>query len=245
MPIRRLIVLTALMLAAASSAPGQMYPRWFLYQGMIPQSRIGVGYVRPSMYRDSSTAYAFRAGCTSYAMDRRMSISGSEAFWSTEGGTAWMGSEIGMSYDTSAAEAAQRQFCVLDMYHDKVKTIVLSGDSGLVVSGELKTVISVASIRMPDWVEKLPSRPHTIFAVGQSEEYYYETSSWETAERVARIALGRQVKIGVSGLQKLTDIEGQDIRNSVFSTELHDVSVVARWRDLKKKIFYVLVSMPQ
>lgn len=243
MPLRRLLILIVLMLAAAS-AYGQTYPRWFLFQGRIPGARIGVGFVRPSVFRDSSTAYAFRAGCTAYAMYRRMSISGSDAFWSTEGGTAWMGSDIGLSYDTSLAQDAQSGFRVLDAYHDKVKTIVLAGDSGLALSADMRKVISVSSIPMPEWVEKLPEASRTVFAVGEAEEYFYETSSWELAEKIARLSLARQMGIRVTSMQKLTDVEGQDVRNAAFSTELRDVRVVARWRDLRKKIFYVLISMP-
>jgi hypothetical protein len=229
----------------ATDASSQVYPRWFLFQGEISSNRITVGYVRPSAYRDSSTAYAFRAGCASYAMNRRLSISGSEAFWSTEGGTAWMGSEIHLSYDTTAADDVQNEFCILDAYHDKVKTIVLAGDSGVDVGKAIRTIIPVSAIQKPDWVETLPVRPHMMFAVGEAEEYFYETSSWELAEKIARLSLGRQIGTTVIGLQKLTDTEGQDVRNDEFSTVLHDVRVIARWRDLRKKIFYVLIGMPK
>jgi hypothetical protein len=178
-------------------------------------------------------------------MNRRLSISGSEAFWSTEGGTAWMGSEIHLSYDTTVADDAQNEFCILDAFHDKVKTIVLAGDSGVAVEKAFRTIISVSTIQKPDWVETLPVSPRMMFAVGAAEEYFYETSSWELAEKIARLSLGRQIGTTVIGLQKLSDTEGQDIRNDEFSTVLHDVKVIARWRDLRKKIFYVLIGMPK
>lgn len=242
---RTFICLFLLNIGWGAEAASQVYPRWFLFQGEIPSNRIAVGYVRPSVYRDSSTSYAFRSGCTSYAMYRRISLSGSEAFWATEGGTAWMGSDIQISYDTSAADDAQKEFCVLDTYHDRVKTIVLAGDSGLTVDASMKAVIPVSSVQKPDWVETLPEHPQMVYAVGEAEEYFYETSSWELAEKIARLSMGRQIGTTVTGLQKLSDTEGQDVRHDVFRTVLHDVKVIARWRDLKKKIFYVLIEMPK
>ncbi|MGE5314062.1 MAG: hypothetical protein ACM3Q4_05165 [Acidobacteriota bacterium] len=246
MKIGRFIISLCLFNACwGADAASQIYPRWFLFQGEIPSSRITVGFVRPSLYRDSSISYAFKAGCTSYGINRRLSITGREAFWATEGGTAWMGSDISLSYDSAAADNAQREFRVLDCYTDRVKTIVLAGESGMEIDQALKAPVPVASVRKPEWVEKLPSSPTMQYAVGQAEEYFYETSSWELAERIARLSLGRQMGTTVSGLQKLTEIEGQDVRHDEFSTVLYDVKVIARWRDLKKKIFYVLIGMPK
>ncbi|HLP16681.1 MAG TPA: LPP20 family lipoprotein [Bacteroidota bacterium] len=245
MHIRPLLVLTIVLLAAAASAMGQSYPRWFLYQGEIPGTRFGAGYVRPSMYRDSSTSYAFRSGCISYAMYKGMSISGSEAFWSTEGGNAWMGSDIQISFDTSMVEYAVSRFGVLDAYHDKVKTIVLAGDSAIELPEQMKEIVPVSSIPQPDWVESLPAQRGMAYAVGEAEEYFYETSSWELAEKNARLSLGKQNNTTVIGLSKMDETEGQDVRHDTFSTELRDVRVVARWRDMKKRIMYVLLAMPR
>ena len=226
-------------------AQAQVYPRWFLYQGEIRSPRIGVGFVQPALRPDSAARYAFRLGCTEYAMHNYCSVVGGETFWATEGGTAWMGSDITVRYDTSLAERVQREFRILDAYHDKKKTITLAGDSAVELDNAMRANIPVASIRMPVWVETLPSTPKTVFAVGAAQEYFYETSSWELAERIARLALARQIGTQVAGRQKLDEREGEDLRHDEFAAELRDIRVIARWRDLKKKIFYVLVAMPQ
>ncbi len=226
-------------------AQAQTYPRWFLYQGEIQSARIGVGYVQPARIPDSAARYAFRLGCTAYAMYASCSVIGGETFWSTEGGNAWMGSDISVRYDTLLSERIQGEFRILDAYHDKKKTITLAGDSTIELSNAMRAKIFIGSVRMPAWVEALPSKPKTDFAVGTAQEYYYETSSWELAERTARLALARQVGTQVVGRQKLDEKEGQDLRHNDFAAELRNIRVVARWRDLKKKIFYVLVSMPQ
>jgi hypothetical protein len=243
--LRSILVLLVCAAALPFCAEGQTYPRWFLYQGEIPSDRIGVGYVIPAMRRDSAARYAFRLGCTEYAMHRGLSITGGEIFWSTEGGNAWMGSDISVSFDTTLADRAQGDFCVLDTYHDANKTITLAGDSSVRVDNALRTVVAVRTIGMPAWVETLPSAPRTLFAVGAAQEYYYETSSWELAERIARLTLARQIGTTVAGLQKMDEWEGQDLRHDEFTAELRNIRVVARWRDLRKKIFYVLLSMPQ
>jgi hypothetical protein len=242
---RWMIALCVCCAALPCSAQGQSYPRWFLYQGEIASYRIGVGYVQPALHPDSASMYAFRLGCTEYAMHRRLSIAGGEIFWSTEGGTAWMGSDITVRYDTSIADRVQSEFRVLDTYHDAKKTITLAGDASVTIDDALKAVVPVGSIRMPDWVETLPSDARMRYAVGAAQEYYYETSSWELAERIARLTLARQIGTKVSARQTLDEIEGQDLRHDEFAADLHDIRVIARWRDVQKKIFYVLIAMPQ
>lgn len=226
-------------------AQAQTYPRWFLFQGELPSTKIGVGYVQPAMHRDSASMYAFRKGCTAYAMHHHCSVIGGELFWSTEGGNAWLGSDITVTYDTSLAEHAERAFRLLATYHDARKTITLAGDSTLAIDDAQKAEVAVASVPMPVWVETLPSSPHMAYGVGAAQEYYYEKSSWELAERIARLTLARQIGTQVAGLQKLDASEGHDLRHDVFAAELTDIRVIARWRDVKKKIFYVLVAMPQ
>ncbi len=231
--------------ALSSVALAQAYPRWFLFQGEIGSNRVGAGYVQPAFRPDSASMYAFRRGCTAYAMHTHLSIAGGEVFWSTEGGNAWMGSDICVTYDTTAAERAQGEFVMLDTYHDRKKTITLAGDPSIALGEAMKARIPIASVGMPEWVETLPTAPRTVFAVGAAEEYYYETSSWELAERIARLGLARQVGTRVEALMKLDTSEGHDIRHDEFEAELADIRVVARWRDVRKKIFYVLVSMPR
>lgn len=242
---RSIVFLFVCAAALHTSAKAQTYPRWFLYPGEIRSARVAAGFVQPALNPDSASMYAFRRGCTAYAMHKRLVVEGGEIFWSTEGGNAWMGSDISAVYDTSLAERAESEFRLLATYHDKNKIITLAGDSSVVLDEAMRTPVPIGTLQMPVWVETLPNEPRTVFAVGQSEEYYYETSSWELAERIARLALARQIGTRVLGLQKLDEVEGQDIRHDTFAAELHDIRVVARWRDVKKKIFYVLMAMPQ
>jgi hypothetical protein len=164
---RSAVLLTFLMCSAAATSSAQTYPRWFLYQGEISDARVSAGYVLPSMYRDSSISYAFKSGCVSYAMYKRMAIEGSEAFWSTEGGNAWMGSDIQISFDTSAVDDCVSHFTVLDTYYDKKMVIVLGGDPQVKVDDAMKAPVHIASIPQPDWVERLPSKPGMAYAVGE------------------------------------------------------------------------------
>ena len=242
---RWMLIILVMAATLPHSVQAQVYPRWFLFQGEIPSTRIAVGYVMPAWHPDSAAQYAFRYGCTTYAMHKHCSVIGGEIFWATEGGTAWMGSDITVEYDTALAEQIQEEFCILDTYHDAKKTITLGGDSTIGLDKTMKTKIAIGSVPMPDWVETLPSKPGTIFAVGAAQEYYYETSSWARAEHIARLALARQIGTQVAGRQKQNEIEGQDLRHDIFAAELREIRVVARWRDVNKKIFYVLVSMQQ
>ena len=57
------------------------------------------------------------------------------------------------------------------------------------------------------------------------------------------MALARSTKVKMQSLQKLDAKEGQDIRNEEIDVYLHNVEIIARWKDVKKKIYYVLARM--
>ena len=47
----------------------------------------------------------------------------------------------------------------------------------------------------------------------------------------------------VQSMQKKNTIESQDVFNVDVDVELQNVEIVARWRDVKKKVFYVLAKV--
>lgn len=219
----------------------QSYPRWFLYPSEFRCGHAVVGFANASFYPDSAVAQAQRNGVENFVRQQRTNIQGGQLFWSTEAGTFWMGADFREDFDTNAVAVVSSRLKVLDKFLAKDIVVVLLGDSSCSVDGPLRAKLSPKSYS-PPWVESPPAGERFYYAVGLSPEYFYETSSWAEAERMARRNLARNVFTQVRSLQKMSR-EGQDIRHEELSVTLRDIQVVARWRDVEKQIFYVLLRM--
>lgn len=197
----------------------------------------------PTFYRDSAIAEGFLMGCNLQARYAMMQISGGQAFWATEAGIHSMGAHYEIRYDTALADYYRRRLTVRNAHIDKQKTLVFIGDSNCFISGNSLTMLRLEQIKQPGWVERLPDDGRYHYAVGASEEFYYETSSWQTAEKNAYMALARSLHVTTQSLQKSTVIETQDIRNEEINVTLSNLEVIERWKDSKKKVYYVLIRM--
>jgi hypothetical protein len=230
------------LISVAVIANAQQYPRWFLDQQQVRCGTKIVSVMRaPSLYKDSAVSLAFRVGCDLLAKYTSVSIRGGQTFWNTEDGAHSMGAEYTEQYDSSLADRFQSALKILDSFVDKQKTIVLAGDSAACrLDDAAKMRVAVSAVPQPEWAEKLPDDPRYIFGVGTSEEYYYESSSWQRAEHNALMAVARSSRSTVKSLQKKNAVESQDLYNEDIDVRLRSVEIVARWRDIKKKVFYVL-----
>ncbi len=228
-----------------TAAEAQVYPKWFLFPDRIPCPSAAIKISRaPSLYRDTAIAVTFRAACDLAARYAHMTINGGQAFWTTEAGVHSMGSQYTEQYDIAHGEYLKTVLAVVESFVDKQKTIVMAGDSaGCAVPEELRAVVPVSSVPQPKWVEELPVHQSYHYGVGTSEEYYYESSSWERAENNAVMSVARSRHTTVMSLQKSTAVETQDVFNEEMNVELKNVRIVGRWRDVKKKVFYVLARM--
>lgn len=236
-----------LLISLTAIAAAQEYPRWFLEQGNVPCRMKSVSVMRaPSLYKDSAIALGFRTGCELLAKYTEVSVKGGQAFWTTEAGVHSMGASYTETYDSTLGEQYQSSLKVLASFVDKEKTLVLLGDSASCrMEEELRQIVPARTLSQPEWVEKLPSEKQYHFGVGTSEEYYYESSSWQRAEQNALMALARATRSTVASLQKKNALESQDLFNEDIDVRLRGVEVIARWRDVRKKVFYVLARAPR
>lgn len=236
-----MIKISLLILTISLSLKAQVYPRWFLFQGEVPCHPNAAAVANPSTFhRDTAVAYAFLDGCEKIARYTDLEISGGQLFWETEAGTYAMGSNYTEQFDSSLTDGVISRSKVLDSFVDRKKIVVLVASPSCKLDDDLKEVISVRTISKPSWVEQLPEDKNYAYGVGASEEYFYESSSWNAAEKRAYMSAARSKRIAVKAMEKQSSIEHQDIRNEDINVVLRDVEIVARWRDVKAKIFYVL-----
>ncbi|MFA6456976.1 MAG: LPP20 family lipoprotein [Bacteroidota bacterium] len=236
-----------LILTLCAAAVAQEYPRWFLQQDQLPCRPNVVMVMRaPSLYKDSAVALAFRTGCELLAKYTNVRISGGQTFWTTEAGVHSMGAHYTEVFDSSLTDQFQSSLKIIAAFVDKNKTIVLAGDSSAcVLNDELQSSVRMETLPQPGWVEKLPVVTGYYYGVGSSEEYFYEVSSWQRAEQNAFMSLARTTHSKVVSLQKKSAIESQDLFNEDVDVQLKNVEIIARWKDLQKKIFYVLARTKQ
>lgn len=222
----------------------QEYPYWFLFEEDLGCGKSAVGIATPSAYRDSAAALSFRQACDAFVRLSEVRLSGGQGFWATEGGTYWMGADFSEEYDTSRAQEIIGSLVALDTVATEGGVFVLVGRAGCSLAGMKGKTLSLVDRPAPSWVQRLPSEKGYHVAVGMAPQYFYETSSWADAERAARRNLARVAYVSYKSMQKVTTTEGQEVRQEELSVTLRDCQVVARWRDLKSGVFYVLMKMP-
>jgi hypothetical protein len=103
---------------------------------------------------------------------------------------------------------------------------------------------SVTATRAPEWTEHPPQEGGCSYAVGVAPAYYYEMSSWDEAERNARLNLARTIRIKVGAIQQMA-VQDQALQREQLSVVLRNAQTVARWVDPREGIYYVLVRKPR
>jgi len=241
---QRYIRICAILSSFLISVQAQQYPYWFIYQDHVKcTSQIATSINDPTYYPASAINSAFQSGCQDLARYSRIKISGEQTFWITEIGAYLMDARYYQEYDSSSIEYYLSKFKVVDSYTDKQKVLVLIADSSIdLINDEFRTILNIQTLNKPDWIESLPSDNQFYYSVGESEEYSYESSSWKKAEQNALLSLAKSINAIIRSLQKRNSSEYQDILNEKIHVIIKNARIVARWRDVKDKVFYVLIK---
>ena len=220
---------------------GQEYPAWFLHPGSIAVKTY-VGYSNPTYIIDSAVSKAYLDGKKNSIIQSGFRVKGGQGFWSTEGGNYWMGDDYEELYDTGAV--SKISLAIIDtFFKDRVTMLLLANENQIPPAG-IKNRERLSENTIPEWTNKIPETSGFIYSVGLSPKYYYEKSSWQEAEKSARINLAKQKRIKIMSLQKSTRDYAEEIKNTEIDITLSNIDILERWIDLKKGIFYVLMRAP-
>ena len=167
----RLLLLLCLMLVPSASLLPQSYPRWFLDPGSLGCDGPVVGYTRSSYYRDSSVVLAARNAYENHARLLETRVSGGQAFWTTEGGTFWLGADFREEYNLLESESAPSRLTVLDSFIDGDLSAALLGSSGCRLENDARRFTMVPS-NPPVWTEVMPSDDRYHYGVGLAPTYF-------------------------------------------------------------------------
>jgi len=222
----------------------QVYKAWFLNPLDYGCGNTVIGYANRSYYGDTSAIKnAFLNACENYLKQHQVYFSGGQAFWTTEAGTYWMGNNFTEEIDTSIIYYTVSNLKILDTLIAADFVAVLAADKSC---SDLNDITSnVNSLKAPGWISDIPHDKSFYYAVGLAPSYYLERSSWEEAEKIARRNLASNINSKVKSLEKKTEREYQEIKNEDIAVMLKNSQIIGRWKDTKKKVFYVLIRMPK
>ncbi len=238
---RFLSVVLCVLLTTSLDSYAQVYPRWFLEPTNL--SGTAAGYTQNFAYQSSSDSVAFLKGCENLARQHYTKFQGGEAYWETEAGVYWMGDNFTEEIDSSFLKNILSQGKKVAKYSTRTMTFVLVSSGGITIPDSLRSVVK-CSRKAPAWVESIPQSNAYVYGLGVAPQYFYESSSWESAEKKARFNLARNKRVTLETMQKVGNRSGQEIRNEIVSEALHDIEVVYRWRDAGRGLYYVLMRMP-
>jgi len=223
-----------------SNVFAQCYPVWFLEQGNLKFKSI-IGFTEIPFYTDSSFASAVENGQSNLSKNRSIKIKGGQGFLTTEAGSIWMGSDIKESYDTSGYK---NPLVIIDTAVCNNLLIALLAEKFYQIDDILKEYRCVDEIQKPGWVEQPPENSNFLYSIGRSKKYYYEQSSWDEAEKNARLNLARRLNINVKSLQKFSSYYSENIESEELKITLKEIEIIQRWRDPEQHFFYVLIRIP-
>ncbi len=128
---------------------------------------------------------------------------------------------------------------LIELFESDNLSLVLIGDSEDVVPLEMNKTVK-PSLAAPAWIESVPVESKVVYVVGIAPEYYYESSSWQEAERAMRKNMARSFFVSIKMLGKKDINEGQSLKKTEVNIDLNKILVVERWRDIANRIYYVL-----
>ncbi len=238
-----LFILSLFIQASKKPLPENVYPAWF-FDPPAGRSVYAVGYSDVRAYIDSAIASATREAAVNYVRYQQVQIAGEQGLATLAVGTLTVGSTIKENYDAGAAARLAPDLKVVDYFQRAgAVTLLASADSN--ATGANLRRVDVSKIPKPSWTTTTPEKAGYIYNSGLCPVYYNENNSWREAERRGRInlALTLYTKVKFMG-KKVDNTYFREFQVEETNATLLGVEVVARWKDVRNQICYVLVRMP-
>jgi hypothetical protein len=240
---RTLLFLSLFFQPSEKPLPENLYPAWF-FDPPAGRAVFTVGYSDVRAYVDSAIASAMREAAANYVRNQQVRIAGEQGLATLAAGTLTVGSTIKESFDVDEAGRLASKLKVLDYFQrGGAVTLLASMDSTVNITNVRR--VDASRIPKPSWTTVIPEKAGYIYNSGLCPVYYNENNSWREAERRGRInlALTLYTKVKYMG-KKVDNIYFREFQVEETNATLLGVEVVARWKDVRNQICYVLVRMP-
>ena len=224
-----------------TSVSGQSLPSWFVHPQEL-KSRCSIGIVQTSFFKDSSYFYAFKKACENAIMQKECKVLVRTSFLGTTDKTYWEDYFEKIEFDTSILQDSYTRFKIVDSIQTENITIALIAEKKNININ--RNLINIENEQKPEWIKNIPQLNGFFYSVGQSEDYYFTTSSWDIAEKSAILGLARRkfqyIKSDYTREQSNFLDNVVDLRKEIVFAHLKNIEILSRWYDIKNKIYYVL-----
>lgn len=227
-------ILGALCLLYSQNAVPINLPGWFWDTPIVKNESFAVGYSTVYHNLESSFEIAFDNASWQLFQDQECNIIGERAYIRVPDGVLSMGGVFKVLVDSASFESFKKTIYHIDSTVTADLVLALVGTKQI---GAMRKLIPSPRIRDPDYYLK----EETIVGMGISPQYHYETSSWEEAERNARIELAFSSDASIRSLE--ASIPPHDVQTTVVSTDvvLREIQSVARAIDPVTNVRIIVV----
>lgn len=233
----------AVWFAIAPLSFSQVYKSWFIHG--TGTYRTACGMLQLPVHNDSlAKIAAFVSGCAEYVKMFDGTLTLKKGYSKSEEGSAVEYEFPAFVFDTSAVSLYTDYYTILDSMRTRSMLCVLVGPRGLALNEEQLRLIDCRTISPPQWATSPPHGSGYYYAVGVSEKFYSEISSWQKALERAFASLAVSLRVSVRGLDyKSGGMTGTATEES--SLRLNRAEVAARYFDPNNQLYYVLLKMPK
>ena len=209
-----------------------LYPIWFHNMPYKHGTVFAVGYA--PIYFDTSASFteAKKNLKQNLCLAKYCEVAGERAFLRIGTLTAYMGGNITLKYDT----ACMTNYYVLDSAITADMVLVLGSDKRV---DDWQNCI----LRMGDFWHNSIELDNFITDVVAVPLYYYESSSWQEGEKLARVKLATQLYTKIKALQKVHNDIIECVSVESTSVKLMNTQILGRYKDESKGICYLLVGL--
>ncbi len=236
----RQIYVSLLIVFFAVNLSAQNYPRWFLFP--CEYSEFQIGYVNVGSSPDSTLLkLALENASISYAKKGEIKVSVVKSFYGAGTGTAVTHKLKSLAYDTSLAIDFAESDTIFCEYKKKNIFFGLYGNSKSAESIN-NEVLDCSNYNNPCEVKEFQNDTNSIYSIGVSEKYFYETSSWAMAEDNALEQIAESLRNNVNEEVRVAYDQIAGERTVKIAQRVNGYTILRRYYDSAKKVFYVLAK---
>ncbi|NOX88954.1 MAG: hypothetical protein GXO77_08005 [Calditrichaeota bacterium] len=243
MKFLKILLLTGLLIPFELFAI-ERYPEWFLFPAKYPQVITGYSYGGNSAVYDAENMYCALKSCVVY---------GTLEIFDASDQSQWLkNSNYYYYFSPDSVEKIHGRLVSIDSF----QTNILTGDyiSAFMLDSAASVNsgwVNVDELTPPSWIDKIFWQDQQYsYGVGMYTSIGNENDAWKTAEEQAIFAILNNLAVGYYKLQfsmNETTYHPSMIEEISFirlKYLLKNIQILERYPDVKNKLYYVLVRIP-
>jgi hypothetical protein len=222
----------------------KQYPDWFWEMPLADDTIYAVGYSETSaIHISDSEQRAIDDGLKNLSRCFSVRVKLEQKSIRSAGVDILDNNEIPEEVSPEAEEYVKENYQVIKKFVSRDHTLVLIKLGSKDESEPEDSIGSALIPTEPHWVTSLPKELGYLYATGESTLYFRELDSWHVAEKKALLALALSMGGKVRDLIKSLDDQMVNISSISVDTELSNVEIISRWKNVELGTCHVLMKM--